>query len=324
MHLPPVNSVILRDEPFLKYLRMSRFLFPPYLKAGDRVAITCPSGYLAYEDAESAIAALQSWGLEVVVGETLGNAWHYFSARDAERRDELQRFMDDPGVQAILMGRGGYGMSRILDQLDFRAFQKKPKWISGFSDITVLHSHLQARYGIASIHGPMCNAFKSCSAFKPHLLSLKQAWFGEAYTLPVHPHPRNRPGIGAGPLLGGNLAILAHLCGSSSQLNTRGAILFIEEVGEYLYNVDRMLITLKRAGMFKDLKGLVVGGFTGLKDTPRPLGTDLYELVLNHVDDPDVPVCFDFPAGHIAVNYALCLGREVRLEVGERAVSVIQ
>lgn len=296
---------------------MKSFSFPRFLKAGDTVAITCPSGYLAYEDAEAAISCLRSWGLNVVVGDTLGSAFHYFSAPDEQRRSELQDFMDDPGIRAILMGRGGYGMSRIIDRLDFRKFRKQPKWINGFSDITVLHSHLQARYGIASIHGPMCNAFKDRTPERPHLLSLKKALFGEDYTFPLRSHPRNRPGKGAGPLLGGNLAILAHLCGSRSQLDTRGAILFIEEIGEYLYNVDRMLITLKRAGMLKGLKGLILGGFSGLKDTSRPLGADLYELVLSLVEEYSFPVCFDFPAGHIEENYALCLGRELRLETGE-------
>lgn len=299
---------------------MNQEIIPPYLQPGDTVGITCPSGYLPAARTVFARKTLEAWGFKVVVGSTVGSGHYYFSDNDDRRLFDLQSMLDNPDIKAILMGRGGYGLSRIIDQVDFTAFCRQPKWICGFSDITVLHSHLQARYGIATLHGPMCGAFKEDNADSPEILSILHSWTGQAFSYPATPNEHNRSGKAEGILVGGNLAILAHLSGSVSQINTQGKILFIEDIGEYLYNIDRMLLNLKRAGLLSGLKGLICGGFTDMKDTERPFGQDIYEIIKEKVAEYDYPVCFDFPAGHQDINYSLALGAPYVLEVSDRAV----
>jgi len=296
--------------------------FPPFLQAGDTIGITCPSGFLPYSKTIFARQTLADWGFRMVTGATVGREYFYFSDTDERRLADLQAQLDDPEIKAILMGRGGYGMSRIIDGLDFTKFREHPKWIIGFSDITVLHSHIQSNFGIATLHGPMCGAFKGIQPEPPHLTSLKKALTGKPVDYPVPVSPYNRLGRAEGTLVGGNLAILAHLTGSSSQPDTRGKILFLEDVGEYLYNVDRMLLNLKRAGMLDHLTALVCGGFTDLQDTERPFGKNIQALILDMVKDDDYPVCFDFPAGHLEMNYTLCLGKCYTLIVSEKNVQL--
>lgn len=296
---------------------MNPGIIPPYLRPGDTVGITCPSGYLPAERIVFARRTLESWGFKVVTGSTVGSSHYYFSDNDERRLFDLQSMLDNPGIKAILMGRGGYGLSRILDQIDFTAFCRQPKWICGFSDITVLHSHIQARYGIATLHSPMCGAFKEDNATSPEILSVLRSWTGQAIDYPVAPNEHNRPGTARGIVVGGNLAILAHLSGSVSQMDTRDKILFIEDIGEYLYNIDRMLLNLKRAGMLAQLKGLICGGFTDIKDTERPFGQTIYEVIREKVAEYSYPVCFDFPAGHQDINYTLGLGMMHELEVSD-------
>jgi muramoyltetrapeptide carboxypeptidase len=296
---------------------------PPLLQPGDTVAITCPSGYLPPERIVFAKQTLEAWGYKVITGTTIGSGHFYFSDTDERRLYDLQAQLDNPEVKAILMGRGGYGLSRIIDNLDFSSFIKNPKWICGFSDITVLHSHIQANFNIATLHSPMCGAFKETEKLPGNLLSLQQAWTGIPYTFPVQPHAFNREGSATGEVVGGNLAILAHLSGSGSQLNTAGKILFIEDIGEYLYNTDRLLLNLKRAGMLSGIKGLICGGFTDMQDTERPFGQTIYEIIKDKVAEYDYPVCFDFPVGHQDLNYTLCLGKTYELNVTPAAVSLI-
>lgn len=290
---------------------------PPYLHQGDTIAITCPSGFIAPETVMKSKQILESWGYKVVLGKTIGESDNYFSAPDEVRRADLQQFLDDKEVKAILMGRGGYGMSRIIDDLDFGHFIHTPKWICGFSDITVLHSHINTNYGIATLHGPMCSSFTEGNNELDFLHSFKHILSGKtvAYPLPAGKH--NIPGKAKGLLVGGNLAMLAHLTGSASQVNTRDKILFIEDIGEHLYNVDRMLYNLKRAGSLDHIKALVCGGFTDMEDTTRPFGQDIYEIILHHVKDLNIPVCFDIPCGHIDQNYSLALGEVYELELSE-------
>lgn len=295
---------------------------PPYLKKGDTIGITCPSGYLPAERIIFAKRTLEAWGYKVIVGSTVGSGHYYFSDNDERRLFDLQVLLDNPEVKAILMGRGGYGLSRILDKIDFTTFCKHPKWICGFSDISILHSHIQAQFGISTLHSPMCGAFIEDNETHPHILSLQQAWTGEAIHYPLSHHEYNRAGEATGTLVGGNLAILAHLSGSVSQMDTSGKILFIEDIGEYLYNIDRMLWNLKRAGMLQDLKALICGGFTDMKDTERPFGQDIYEIIREKTDAYHYPVCFEFPAGHMDINYTLALGRQHRLVVSEHEVSL--
>jgi muramoyltetrapeptide carboxypeptidase len=298
-------------------------IIPSFLQPGDTIAITCPSGYVPIERVQPAIAVLEQWGYTVVLGNTVGNEHGYFSGTDSERRQDLQSFLDDRSIKAILMGRGGYGLSRIIDDLDFSTFIKYPKWIAGFSDITVLHSHIQANYQIATLHSPMSGAFATDNNEAPYLLSLKTALAGDdPIDYPIHPSSYNRMGVAQGIVTGGNLAMLAHLTGSTSQIDTRGKILFLEDVGEYLYNIDRMLLNLKRAGTFEHINGLICGGFTDVQDTTRPFGQDIYHIILDKVKEYTFPVCFDFPAGHQEINYTLRLGQPHTLTVAEDSATL--
>ena len=288
---------------------------PPFLKSGSVIGITCPSGYVSNERVAYAIIVLEKWGFKVKPGKTIGTEHFYFSGTDEQRLADLQEMMDDPAIDAILMGRGGYGMSRIIDALDFTAFLKRPKWVCGFSDITVLHNHLQAMYGISSLHSPMCGAFKPETENEGHLKSLLTALTGGSLAYHTPPSLFNRNGDAEAVLTGGNLAMLAHLAGSISEVDTAGKILFIEDIGEYLYNADRMMLNLKRAGKLDKLKGLIVGGFTDMQDTERPFGQTIEEIIWDKVKEYDYPVCYNFPAGHQDVNFTLTMCRHHKLQV---------
>jgi muramoyltetrapeptide carboxypeptidase len=294
-------------------------IIPPYLKAGDKIAITCPGKSLP-SDISDAVNLLQSWGLEVVLGETVTASFHQYAGPDELRIKDLQRFLDDPSVKAIIAARGGYGTIRIIDGLDFSKFRKNPKWIVGFSDITVLHSHVYANYNVQSIHGQM--PFTIPDATKYSLETLRKALFGEDLEYKFESSSLNISGTSNAILTGGNLSLLVAVSGSVSDVGFKNKILFIEDVGEYLYSIDRMLWNLKRAGKLKDLKGLIAGGFTSLKDNDIPFGKTAEEIIYEHVKDYGYPVCFNFPAGHIPDNHALVLGREVKLTVGEKQAGV--
>ncbi|MBS1645692.1 MAG: LD-carboxypeptidase [Bacteroidetes bacterium] len=296
---------------------MGNLVCPPFLKPGDTVGITCPAGYVPWERVAYSVEVLQRWGFKVRVGNTVGTGTNYFSGTDAERLADLQAMLDDDSVRAILMGRGGYGTSRIVDQLDFSKFVQAPKWLCGFSDITALHSHVQARFGIASLHSPMCGAFSPETEYNPYIQSIRQALCGAALTYQFARSDFNRLGTVEGIVCGGNLALLSHLTGSVSQLDTTDKILFIEDIGEHLYKIDRMLLTLRRSGQFSKLKALLVGSFSDVEDTERPFGASLEEIVLGAVAGLDIPVAFGFPCGHEAANFALPLGRMAKLEVRE-------
>ncbi|MDB5201814.1 MAG: LD-carboxypeptidase [Ferruginibacter sp.] len=294
---------------------------PAYLKKGDTIAITCPAGFMALEKAQTCIETLQRWGYTVIVGKTLGsNSQNYFSGTDEERCDELQAMMDDGSVKAILFGRGGYGCSRIVDKLNFKKFKKYPKWLIGFSDITVFHCELLAKHNIASLHAPMAAAFNEGE--NEYILSLKQALTGKKAHYKTAAHMYNQSGAASGRLVGGNLALLTHMIGTSGEPDTKGKILFIEDIGEYLYNVDRMLYQLKRSGKLKKLAGLVIGGFTDMKDTERPFGKNMHEILKEMVVEYDYPVCFDFPVSHDTPNVALKIGVEYKLTVAGKTVSL--
>lgn len=290
---------------------------PKYLPKNSTIGITCPSGYVSAERVQHAIVVLEKWGFKTRLGKTVGNEFHYFSGDDATRLADLQEMLDDPNIDAILMGRGGYGLSRIIDQIDFTNFLKHPKWICGFSDITVLHSHIQAQFGIPTIHSVMCGAFKPETEEAEYILSLRKALMGEelSYTFPSNEY--NRLGETTAKMVGGNLAMLAHLTGSESQINTDGKILFIEDVGEHLYHIDRMLLNLKRSGQLSKLKGLLVGSFTDIEDTDRPFGQTLEQIVSDKVKEYNFPVAFNFSCGHDEVNNTLILGAKYRFEVSE-------
>lgn len=290
---------------------------PPYLQKGSTIGITCPAGYVSHERVAYAITVLESWGLKVIVGKTVGSEHFYFSGNDEARRTDLQSMLDDPNIDAILMGRGGYGLSRIIDDLDFTHFDSKPKWICGFSDITVLHNHIHAQSGIATMHSPMCGAFTPESENSDYIQNFRSALWGEALNYSIPPSPFNRPGNAEGIMTGGNLAMLAHLSGSVSEVETDGKILFIEDIGEHLYNIDRLLLNLKRAGKLDNLAALLVGSFTDNQDTERPFGQTVEEIIWDKVAEYNYPVCFNFPCGHQEVNFTLTLGMKHRLAVSE-------
>jgi muramoyltetrapeptide carboxypeptidase len=295
---------------------------PPYLKKGDTIGIVCPSGYMPAANAEICIKTLESWGYKVKVGKTLGHQFHYFSGTDKERLQDLQQMMNDPHIKAILCGRGGYGLSRIIDNIDFQKFKKHPKWIIGFSDITVLHAHIYQHFQIATMHAPMAAAFNGEGYTNEYIASLKDAISGIAADYQCAPHALNKTGTGEGDLIGGNLSLIAHLAGSHSSYKTRHKILFLEDVGEYLYNIDRMMIQLDRAEMFKHLQGLIIGGFSDMKDTTTPFGIDVYTIIHEHVKDYKFPICFGFPVSHETENLALKIGVRHTLKIEKHQVSL--
>ena len=294
---------------------------PPYLQKGDTIGLVCPAGFMPVEKLSECIRVInEDWGFTTKVGTTIGQQYHYFSGTDEERIEDFQHMLDDENVKAILCARGGYGISRIIDKLDFTRFTEFPKWIIGFSDVTVLHSHIYRKYYISTLHAPMANAFNEDGFKNEYVQSLRQALVGRKIKYQVKPHEFNRKGEAIGELVGGNLALLAHLVGTKSDLKTKGRILFIEDVGEYLYNVDRMLYQLKRSGKLDKLAGLIVGRFTDMKDTEKPFGQTAYEIIRDVVAEYDYPVCFDFPVSHEKENYALKIGVGYKLKVGKNKV----
>lgn len=294
------------------------------LKRGSIIGITCPAGYVAAERVQYAVTVLESWGYRVRLGRTVGSEFHYFSGTDEERLADLQEMLDDTGIDAILMGRGGYGMSRIIDRLDFRAFKARPKWICGFSDITVLLNHIYATLDVPSLHSPMCGAFKPATEFSEHILSLKNALEGKGQEYRMPASALNRAGKAEGILIGGNLSLFVHLLGSPSEPDTRGMILFIEDIGEHLYHIDRMLVQLKRAGKLDGLAALLVGSFTDMKDTERPFGQSLEEIIADKVKEYGYPVCFNMPCGHQDINFALTIGARHTLFVGDSGSRLVR
>ena len=297
-------------------------IIPPYLKKGDTIGIVCPSGYMPAENAITCIKTLETWGYKVQVGNTVGNQFNYFGGTDKQRIQDLQKMLNDTNVKAILCARGGYGLSRIIDQLDFQKFKKNPKWIIGFSDVTVLHAHIFQHYQIATLHAPMAGAFNGDGFKNKYIGSLKDALSGVASNYECATHSFNKAGHAEGDLIGGNLSIIAHLIGTYSSYKTRHKILFLEDVGEYLYNIDRMMIQLKRAELFKHLKGLIIGGFSEMKDTTIPFGTDVYNIINDHVKDLKIPICFGFPVSHDTENLSLKIGVQHELIVADKNVQL--
>ena len=289
---------------------------PPYLKKGNTIGITCPAGFMPAAKAQTCIRTLQSWGFEVMVGKTLGSrSKNYFSGSDEQRMNEMQAMLGDDNIHAILCGRGGYGISRIIDGLDFTKFKKKPKWIIGFSDVTVLHAHLFTKVKVASLHAPMATAFNDDEYKNEFIKSLHNAMIGKKAKYSCATHRFNKPGTATAELVGGNLSLLAHLTGTPSDFNTKNKILFIEDVGEFIYSTDRMLYQLKRSGKLDDLAGLIVGRFTDVQDTERPFGKTVYQVIKEITAEFDYPVCYNFPVSHEKENYALKIGVKYNLTI---------
>ena len=296
---------------------------PKYLKPRDIIGISCPAGFITDKEIQSAVQQMQNWGFTIKVGDTVNKRDFIFGGTDEERAKDFQQMLDDDSIKAIMCARGGYGAVRIIDNLDFSKFTTNPKWIIGFSDITVIHSHLNRNFNIASIHSKMCNSFPDdWSQAEPaqidSILSIKKTLTGEKMKYLVAANSNNKKGIAEGALVGGNLKTIESLSGSKSDIQTDSKILFVEDTGEYLYSIDRMFWNLKRTGKLSHLKGLIVGGFKAKPDDPgEEFGRTVYEIVLEKIKEYDYPVCFDFPVGHQKENYALKCGVHHKLSVTE-------
>ncbi|MCC7524622.1 MAG: LD-carboxypeptidase [Chitinophagaceae bacterium] len=301
---------------------------PPSLKSGDAIGITAPAGHITAEELKPAIQQMESWGLRIKLGNTIGKRDFGFGGTDAERAADFQQMLDDPSIKAIMCARGGYGSIRIVDQLNFSKFLNKPKWIIGFSDITVLHCHIASNFQIATIHSKMCNSFPTdWNAAEPGqretILSIRDALTGIIMKYKTPPHEKNRTGIAEGQLTGGNLKTIETIAGSKSEIKTAGKILFVEDTGEYLYSIDRMFWNLQRSGKLSQLKGLVIGGFRIKPDDPgEEFGRTLYDIVWEKVKRYNYPVCFEFPVGHQMNNYALKCGVLHRMSVTSSGVEL--
>lgn len=303
-----------KDNPMIK---------PEFLKPGDTVAIVAPAGILVgkTQQIENAKALMQSWGLKVIMGQHVFTKYNHFAGSDQERTADMQWALDHPNVKAIWCARGGYGLSRIIDHLNFEKFFQNPKWLVGYSDITILHAHLNA-LRVASIHGMMAvNLDRESADLDVSKVTLKNALFGESLEYSFDKNLNNRGNQIEGELVGGNLTLIQHLLGSESAIDTEGKILFIEEIGEYKYHIDRLMQSLKRAGYFENCKGLLVGDFTNIKSNTPTWGGSVESLILDVVSAYDFPVFFGFDAGHEIKNQALIMGATVSLQtIGDKVV----
>jgi len=293
---------------------------PQYLKKGDRIALVSPARKITREELAPAIKLFTDWGLDVVQGEHLYASYKQFAGSDEERRADMQQMLDDESIRAIVSSRGGYGTVRIIDRLDFSRFVESPKWIVGYSDVTVLHSHIHRHFNIETLHAIMPVNLKDKCEGNRSLNSLKKALFGKEISYTIPSGPNNRKGTCKGQLVGGNLSILYSLTNTNSDIDTNGKILFIEDLDEYLYHIDRMMMNLRRSGKLEGLAGLIVGAMTKMHDNSIPFEKTTEEIIAEAVDDYPYPVCFNFPAGHLDDNRALILGREVKLEVAEEVL----
>jgi muramoyltetrapeptide carboxypeptidase len=314
--MPALGAAISNDDDADNLL-----ITPKYLKAGDTIGITSPAGFITFPEVQPAIQQMESWGFKIRAGNTIGKRDFTFGGTDEERAADFQDMLDDKSIKAIMCARGGYGAVRIIDRLNFSKLAEHPKWIIGFSDITVIHSHLNRNYGVASIHSKMCNSFpddwsKAEPAQIETILSIRQALMGEKMKYNFTSNEKNRTGMAEGVLIGGNLKTLESLSGTKSDIKTTGKILFVEDTGEYLYSIDRMFWNLKRTGKLEALKGLIIGGFK-IKpdDIGEEFGKTLQDIVLEKTKAYNYPVCFDFPVGHQKNNFAIKCGVKHRLEI---------
>jgi len=302
-----------------------KLIQPDYLKAGDTVAIVAPSGILNHREKEvnQAKDLLKSWGLHVVVGKHVFKKANHFAGTDDERAEDFQNALNNPSIKAIWCARGGYGTVRVLDKLDYTKFKANPKWVIGYSDITAIHNQLNNE-GSESIHALMCTSLTDGLVDIENTVStFKDAIFGESLSYTIEGSKYNKIGSTSGQLIGGNLTLLHTMLGSKTSIDTSGKILFIEEIGEYKYHIDRMLQSLKRAGYFENCKGIIVGNMSKMRKNTTPWGTSVEQLILDVMAEYDFPILFGFPAGHEKDNRALILGRTVELTVGSEQSMVI-
>lgn len=293
---------------------------PPYLKPGDTVAIVATARKHLNDDLQLAKSFLEAWGLNLKIGTSIGLDQNQLAGTDEERAADFQQQLENPNIKAIWCVRGGYGTVRMIDLVDFTGFKRAPKWVIGFSDVTVLHSHLN-QMGIASIHGMMpVNIPRATDEAKE---SLRKALFGEPLSYQVPAHDMNRKGSASGELVGGNLSILYSLLGSVSAIDCQNKILFLEDLDEYLYHIDRMMMNLKRNGCLENLKGIIVGGMTKMNDNEVPWGKNALEIIQDVTQPYEIPIVYGFPAGHLPDNRALIFGKTVTLEVTDEGTKLM-
>ncbi len=290
---------------------------PPFLKPGDRVAIVSPARSITFEEVHPSIKIFQQWGLEVVLGIHVFGKHHQFAGTDDQRLHDFQQMLDDDSVRAIICSRGGYGTIRIADRIDWKKFRRFPKWIVGFSDITVLHALVHRHLGIQTLHAIMPYNIKASDSDSESVVSLRDALFGESFFFRKPVTFLDRPGLNEGILTGGNLSILYSLLGTPLEPETDGKVLFLEDVDEYLYHIDRMMTALRHAGKLRNLKGLITGSMKDMKDNAVQFGMNAAGIISDAVKGYSYPVCFDFPSGHDFPNLALFMGRKVKLIVDD-------
>jgi len=289
---------------------------PAFLKPGDTIGIIAPARKISEQELLPSIKTLQTWGLKVKLGKHIYSSYHQFAGTDDLRRSDLQTMLDDIEVKAIFSARGGYGTLRIIDAIDLTSFINHAKWITGYSDVTVLHSHIHTHTGIETLHSTMPINFENDSE---SLELLRKSLFGEELNYTYSAHQLNREGEAEGTLVGGNLSLLYALASTPSDIDTKGKILFLEDLDEYLYHIDRMMMQLKRSGKLAGLKGLVIGSFSEMKDNKVPFGKTAEEIIIDSVKEYKYPVSFSFPAGHGEKNYPLFFGRTAKLAVSKTA-----
>ena len=286
--------------------------YPNSLQPNDKIAIISTARSIDEEKLNYAKNIFESWKLEVIEAPNLRATHNQFCGTDEQRKDDLQWALDNKEVKAIICFRGGYGTVRILDNIDFSNFIKTPKWIAGYSDVTALHNVI-SKLGISSLHSTMPVNFKENS--EEALTTLKKSLFGVDYSIECPSTPNNKRGTTKGKLVGGNLSMLFSLSGTKFDLDTNGKILFLEDLDEYLYHIDRIMWNFKLSGKLENLKGLIIGGMTDMHDNTIPFGKNVTEIILEAVKEYNFPVCFDFPAGHIDNNNTLIFNKEYQLEV---------
>jgi muramoyltetrapeptide carboxypeptidase len=296
-------------------------LRPPYLQQGDTVVILSTARKITLEELTTSIQLFESWGLKVKLGKTIGLEDHQFAGTDSEREADFQQAVSDPEIRAIICARGGYGTVRMMDNIDWTGLLTHPKWIVGFSDVTYIHVHLNQTLGVQTLHSSVPALFHKNT---PGAIdSIRKQLFGEGLSFHVPSHPLDRTGTARGTLIGGNLSILYSITGTKSGFNTAGKILFIEDIDEYLYHIDRMMMNLKRSGKLQNLAGLIVGGMTDMNDNAIPFGKTAEEIIAEHVAEFSYPLCFGFPAGHIADNNAIVLGKATQMKIDATGASII-
>ncbi|NOQ25952.1 MAG: LD-carboxypeptidase [Bacteroidales bacterium] len=293
---------------------------PNNLKKGDKIGIIAPARKIQTNEIAAAIKVFERWGLEVVLGKNIFAQYRQFAGTDEQRAEDLQNMMDNSDIKLIVCARGGYGTVKTLKLLDFSKFLLSPKWIVGYSDITALHTHLNQNLRVKSIHGTMPFNFPKDLSENEAVKTLKKSLFGEQNVYEIENHEYNRTGKAIGELIGGNLSVLFSVSGTKYDIDTRDKILVLEDLDEYLYHIDRMMMNMKYGGKLENLKGLIVGGMTDMNDNQIPFGKSAYEIIRDAVAEYNFPVCFNFPIGHIKNNYALIFGAQVELEVGKEKV----